>query len=309
MEFRKLEYFDSVYRLRSFTKAARENFVSQPSLSNAIRSLEEELHCTLINRNTQPLSFTPEGERFIFHVQRILNDARVAKLEMASASAAEEITLRLSWPSCFIHDYLLPRLYTDFHDLYPNYQLVCIESTIEETIRLLLDSRLDVAYVHVPDSYDTNQLEFIPIICCEMCALISKNNPLASMETLSISQLAKEHIFSFQKGSLYRRKLDEAFECRHIVPNITSINQMRIIQRLVSEDRGISFVTIDDSENLDAIGNLALVPLAEPISFVKGFLMKKGDALLPPIQNLITYVQSVIQQMRFPSSGTEEQEK
>lgn len=299
MELKKLEYFDSLYRLRSFTKAAEEHFISQPSLSNAIKSLEEELHCSLINRNSKPLSFTLEGERFIFHVQRILKDVRIAELEMSEARLTREIAIRLSWPSCFVHDYLLPRLYTDFHDLYPNYQIICIESTINETIRLLLSDQLDVAYVHIPDSYDTNQLEFIPIICCEMCVLVSKDNPLSTAKKLSISQLSSEQIFSFQQGSLYRKKLEETFVLHNINPSITSVNQMQIILKLVSENYGISFATVDDNENLTTLGNIVLIPLEEPISFVKGFLLKKENTFLPQIQNLIAYVQSIVQQIRF----------
>lgn len=299
MELKKLEYFESLYRLRSFTKAAKEHFISQPSLSNAIKSLEEELQCSLINRNSKPLSFTPEGERFIFHVHRILRDVNIARLEMSAAGEEQNIFIRLAWPSCFVHDYLLPKLYTDFNDMYPNYQILCIESTINDTIRYLLEDRLDIAYVHIPDSYDTNQLEFIPIICCEMCVLVSKDNPLASMKTLSIPQLSAEHIFSFQQGSLYRRRLEEAFELNNINPRITIVNQMQIIMKLVSENRGISFATVDDNENLSTLGNIVLVPLEEPISFVKGFLLKRGTSSLPHIQNLISFVQSIVQKMRF----------
>lgn len=299
MELKKLEYFDSLYRLRSFTKAAQEHFISQPSLSNAIKSLEEELHCSLINRYSKPLSFTLEGERFNFHVQRILNDIHAAKLEMTGVEKGQEISIKLSWPSCFVHDYLLPKLYTDFQDLYPNYQILCIESTIEGTINLLLNDQLDIAYVHIPDSYDTNQLEFVPIVCCEMCVLVSKDNPLATMKKLSIPQLSRERIFSFQHGSLYRKKLDEALRLNNITPHITVTNQMQIILKLVSENNGISFATFDDNEKIKTLGNIVIIPLEEPISFVKGFLFKRGNSSLPHIQNLITFVQSIVQQMRF----------
>ncbi len=299
MELQKLEYYDSIYRLRSFTKAANEHFISQPSLSNAIKSLEEEFGFSLINRNTKPLSFTVEGERFYLHVRQILNDVRMAKLDMQSLHESKEEVIRLVWPSCFIHDYLLPTLYTDFHNLYPNYQIACTESTIDDTMKDLLSDRLDIAYVHIPDNYDTNQFDFVPIICCEMCALVSKDNPLANMESLTFQQLADQNIYAFQKGSLYRRKLKEAFDRHHLDPKITCLNQMTIIKKLVSQNYGVSFVTIDDSETLTAIDDVLIIPLAEPISFVKGFLVKKGNTSLPAIHNLISYVQAVIQRMRF----------
>ncbi len=297
MELKKLEYLESVYRLQSFTKASQEHFISQPSLSNAIRSLETELNCTLINRNTKPISFTPEGERFIWHVKKILGDIKQAKEDMTVFNSNKEHLIRLAWPSCFINDYLQPKLYTDFHDLFPNYQIYSIESTINNTMQMLLNDDLDLAYVHIPDSYDTNQFEFIPIICCEMYVLISQDHPLASCQSISFPMLEKETIFSFQKGSLYRKKLEEKFSFYNLHPHILSINKMSIIRQLVAENRGISFVTIDSIEHLRFSDKITLIPLSDPITFVKGFLIKNSRASDPAIHNIISFIKSVIQKM------------
>lgn len=66
-----MRYLEAIYRLKSYTKAAEELFISQPSLSNAIHSLEKELGVSLIDRSRQPLRFTFEGERFMWHVYSV----------------------------------------------------------------------------------------------------------------------------------------------------------------------------------------------------------------------------------------------
>ena len=76
MDLKKLRYLEAIYRLKSYTKAAEELFISQPSLSNAIHALEKELGVSLIDRSRQPLRFTFEGERFMWHVYKILEGWR-----------------------------------------------------------------------------------------------------------------------------------------------------------------------------------------------------------------------------------------
>jgi DNA-binding transcriptional LysR family regulator len=83
MDTRKLEYLEAVYRLRNFTKAANEQFVSQSSLSEAILRLEEEMGAKLINRDVKPIEFTPSGEVFMKYVYPLLNIVRTAREEVA----------------------------------------------------------------------------------------------------------------------------------------------------------------------------------------------------------------------------------
>ena len=138
MDLKKLRYLEAIYRLKNYTKAAEELYISQPSLSNAIHSLEKELGVTLINRSRQPLRFTFEGERFMWHVYRILECVHDAQVDIEEMSERRKHTLILIWPSITANDFILPKIYTEFHSLYPSYHVVVQDSPIQSTLTRLL---------------------------------------------------------------------------------------------------------------------------------------------------------------------------
>ena len=73
MEIRQLEYFLAVSDTGSFTRAAERLYVSQPAVTNAIRSLEEELGIQLFDRNQKLVSLTAEGQIFATHVEQVMH--------------------------------------------------------------------------------------------------------------------------------------------------------------------------------------------------------------------------------------------
>ena len=145
MDLKKLRYLEAIYRLKSYTKAAEELFISQPSLSNAIHALEKELGVSLIDRSRQPLRFTFEGERFMWHVYKILECVREAEEDIAEMSERKKHSLMLIWPSITANDYILPKIYTDFHRQYPIYNVVVQDATIQSTMTRLLSEEVDLA--------------------------------------------------------------------------------------------------------------------------------------------------------------------
>ena len=72
MELRQLEYFLMVSDLASFTRAAERLYVSQPAVTNAVRSLEEELEIQLLDRSQRKVTLTAEGKIFYRHIQNIM---------------------------------------------------------------------------------------------------------------------------------------------------------------------------------------------------------------------------------------------
>jgi LysR family transcriptional regulator, hydrogen peroxide-inducible genes activator len=82
MEFHQLRYFLAVARLRSFTRAAQHEHVAQPSLSQQIRKLEDELGARLFNRPGRSITLTPFGQRFEQHARRVLDEIEGARHEM-----------------------------------------------------------------------------------------------------------------------------------------------------------------------------------------------------------------------------------
>jgi len=82
LEFRQLETFLKVAELKSFSKAAQEIFLTQPTVSEHIRQLESELNTRLFLRTKRETILTPSGKQFVKHAKKILNLRRQTLLEM-----------------------------------------------------------------------------------------------------------------------------------------------------------------------------------------------------------------------------------
>ena len=92
----KLEYFIALARERHFARAAEELGISQPTLSAAIRQLEEQLGVVLVNRGSRFQGLTPEGQRVLEWARRIVGDARTMREEMRAARKGLSGHIRLA---------------------------------------------------------------------------------------------------------------------------------------------------------------------------------------------------------------------
>ena len=266
MDLKKLRYLEAIYRLKSYTKAAEELFISQPSLSNAIHALEKELGVSLIDRSRQPLRFTFEGERFMWHVYKILECVREAEEDIAEMSERKKHSLMLIWPSITANDYILPKIYTDM--------------------------------VNLPDNQDLTAFSYIPVMESSVWVMLHRSHPLVQHPSISFEMLGDQTLLTFQRGSLIRRKIEESCEKAKIRPKIISVNQMGVAVQLVQQGYGISFTTMDNTKVNIPEMDLVLRPLEQPIVFQKGFLLKRGRQPSPGVNKLIKFVKDTVAELQ-----------
>jgi|AntDeeMinimDraft_5_1070356.scaffolds.fasta_scaffold03627_3 DNA-binding transcriptional LysR family regulator len=106
MEIRWLEDFIALARTRHFSRAADEQHVTQPTFSRRIRLLEEEMDVTLINRQTLPLSLTPEGEEFLALCEKITEGVRLTRERMRDISAGHQRRISVAAPQSLLAHFL-----------------------------------------------------------------------------------------------------------------------------------------------------------------------------------------------------------
>ena len=204
----------------------------------------------------------------------------------------------LIWPSITANDFILPKIYTQFQSLFPNYQVIVQDDTIQGTMTRLLSEDVDLALVHLPDNQDLTSFAFIPICESSVWVLLPEGHPLAEESEIAFPLLKNETIFTFQPGSLIRRKIQDQMTRANIHPQIVSVNQMDVAKKLVLQGDGISFVTMDNTLMRPLEQDLTLRPLAEPITFQKGFLVKKRKKTAAGISNLIGFVKETVEALR-----------
>ncbi len=149
MEMHQIRYFLAVARTGNFSRAARECHVSQPSLSQQILKLEEELGEVLFDRQQRGTTLTPAGELFLPHAKQILREVDEALRRVSSSGSVVRGRLVLGvLPT--IAPYLLPRLLGPFMKAYPEAEVVVHEEVTPRIVEALQDGKMDLGLVSLP---------------------------------------------------------------------------------------------------------------------------------------------------------------
>ena len=145
MDFKQIEAFIKVVELASFSKAAEELFISQPSVSTYISTLEKELGVTLINRSTKVLSATLAGERFLEQARKmaLLKRESVEMLKNLSQDVSGEIRIIASSVPAL---YLLPQLFAEFRKIYPRIYFTMSQGDTGSVVRGIAAHKGDIGF-------------------------------------------------------------------------------------------------------------------------------------------------------------------
>lgn len=146
VEFKQLDAYVKVYELQSFSKAAEEAFLSQPSISAYINSLEKELQTQLIHRSSKEFLPTKSGKLFYEYAKDMLSlrDKSITSLKNLSGCTAGNIDiLASSVPS----QYILPEILGEFHKLYPNVMFNMEQADTADVIKGISAHRGEVGFV------------------------------------------------------------------------------------------------------------------------------------------------------------------
>jgi LysR family transcriptional regulator, hydrogen peroxide-inducible genes activator len=149
MTLTELRYVVAVARERHFGRAAERCFVSQPTLSVAIKKLEDELGLTLFERGANDVSTTPEGERIVAQARHVLEE--VATLKEMAKQGGDPLKGPLRMGAIYtVAPYLLPQLIPVMHKRAPQMPLLIQENFTEQLVPLLREGELDAIVVALP---------------------------------------------------------------------------------------------------------------------------------------------------------------
>jgi len=159
MTLTELRYLVAVARERHFGKAAKACFVSQPTLSVAIKKLEDELGIAIFERGKTEVGITPVGERIIEQAQRVLEET--ATIKHIAQQGQDQLSGPLQLGAIYtIGPYLLPKLIPAIHRAAPDLTLVIEENYTHKLGELLRQGELDLVIVSTP--FDVPAISFQP---------------------------------------------------------------------------------------------------------------------------------------------------
>ncbi|MEV1055051.1 LysR substrate-binding domain-containing protein [Streptomyces sp. NPDC049887] len=198
MQFQQLQYFVAVAEARHFTRAAERVHVSQPSLSQQIRSLEKELGAELFSRARGNIALTDAGEALLPLARRILADADTARHEVQELAQLRRGRVRLgATPS--VCTGLLPDVLRVFHDLHPGIELLVEESGSHDLVRELARGALDLALVVLPLPTPSPALTTVELLQ-EDLVVVSSAASRAPRRPVRIADLQGEPLVMFRHG-------------------------------------------------------------------------------------------------------------
>ena len=144
MNLKDLQYFISLAKHKNFSKAARECFVTQPTLSNQISKLEEELELSLFERTNRKVSITQEGKLILDVAKKTLEN--ISEIQKIAHRFKEPLMGRLTLGAIHtLSPYLLPIILLPLKESFPNLDLVLFEATTNELLEELESGKIDAA--------------------------------------------------------------------------------------------------------------------------------------------------------------------
>jgi LysR family hydrogen peroxide-inducible transcriptional activator len=213
MTLTELRYIIAVAREQHFGKAARACNVSQPTLSVAIKKLEDELGVSIFERSNNEIRVSPIGERIIEQAQLTLEDAESIKQIAMQGKNQLAGPLRIGAIHT-IGPYLFPELIPLIRKAAPDMPLIVEENYTSSLTEKLKNGQLDVIIIALP--YEEHGIVCKPLYDEPFVVLLPASHPLTNRKTIKSSMLEDENVLLLGKGHCFRDHVLEA--CPACVP-------------------------------------------------------------------------------------------
>jgi LysR family transcriptional regulator, hydrogen peroxide-inducible genes activator len=262
MEVRHLRYFCAVARTGSFTRAAEQERIAQPSLSQQIRKLEDELGAKLFDRLGRRIRLTSFGAAFLPRANGILRELGEATSEIQQMAGSEAGTVVFgSIPT--IAPYFLPPRLASFFKRHPSIHLQVVEDITPVLVSQLQEGQMDLALVALP--VPGGEFEFRELIREPLFVAVSKKHRLAREKSLALQQLEAHPFLLLKEGHCFRETIVSACQRSRLHLNVVfETGQFSTILGLVAAGMGISIVPKMAAQ---AVKGCRFIPLADDRAF------------------------------------------
>lgn len=246
MEFNQLESFLAIVKHKSFSKAAKELYLTQPTVTNNIQGLEKELNTVLLDRRSKNVTLTDSGKIFYSYALDIINLREQAKHDIDVHSDRIEGMMEIT-VSSIPEQFILPYIIRDFKKLYPKVCFSVSAKNSKEIIDDILEGKL--GYGIVGTEFPSRALKYISFYEDELLFITPNNDNylMPTDEPLDLDVLFKENIILRKEGSGTRLFLERCLNNINIslddlkVTALIDSNEM--IKKMVELGLGVSFIS------------------------------------------------------------------
>lgn len=259
MDIRSLLQFLQISKDGSYTRAAANLYLAQPTLSKTIHNLEEELGVPLFQKSKQQIELTDYGRKLVELATPIVNDFRSIPLWLHDIEDHPRGDVRVGTTPMIASLYLISQI-TPFCTLYPDINLIISEHGTNDILSMIQANECDIGLcMDGPAVQSLSNLSVYPLFSKEIVALIPNDDPLSTRASIRMSELRDRKFNIYTEGHAIKGAIfDRCKECG-FVPQINfSSGNSSILIKLTESRSGITilpkpFLSVHTCDNLSIV--------------------------------------------------------
>ncbi len=285
MTLTQLKYVIAIADTHSMNEAARTLFIAQPSLSQAIRELEEEIGLTLFNRSNRGVKITPEGEEFLGYARQVVEQYRLVEdryIEKKNSKKRFSVSMQ--------HYTFAVKAFVEMVKQFgmDEYEFAVHETKTYEVIEDVRNFRSEIGILYLNDFnravltklFQESGLEFREILKCGIYVYMWKGHPLAGKEEISLEELDEYPCLSFEQGVNNSFYFAEEVLSTYDYKQLIKANDRATLLNLMVGLNGYTLCSGIICESLNGADYLAVRLRSEEVMTI-GYLKRKGTAISP----------------------------
>lgn len=254
MELRQIRYFLKVAELLNFSEASKALFITQSTLSQQIRQLENEFDTILFERNSHEVSLTEAGKQFMRYARKVIIDVDDCTQKMDDLK--NMLTGELNIGVTFTFSPLLTETVLEFMKLYPHVRLNVFYKTMSELMDMLQRREVDFVLAFKPTDRN-DKIESHVLFNNHLSVVVSEQHSLAKRKSLTLDDLAPYDAAMPARGLQARNSFDDMIHSENSKLKIrVELNDVSILLKLIRQSKLITILaeaTIHDEDGLVAI--------------------------------------------------------
>jgi DNA-binding transcriptional LysR family regulator len=300
----KLEFLLALAREEHFGRAAEASNVSQPTLSAAIKQLEDTFGMLLVNRGSRFQGFTPEGERVLVWARRIVGDARAMHEDIETLKHGLTGHLRIAAiPTALA---MTAALTTPFRTRHPGVKFTIISRTSIEILRMLENLEVDAGLTYL-DNEPIGNVNRIPLYLEQYRLLTAADSQFGDRSSVTWAEIAKIPLCLLTPDMQNRRIIDQMlFRAGVTVSPTLESNSMTVLYAHVRTGKWASVMPALLAESLGLTDKVRSIPIVEPENVQSvGLVIPHREPMTPLTAALADVVRHLAKTLPDTVSGIE----
>lgn len=284
MTLRHMKIFVAVFRHSNITKAAQELHLAQPSVSLAIKELENYYGIRLFERIGKRISPTEGGKEFFGYSLHIVSLFEEMEKRMKNWDVSG--TIRIG-SSITIGTHILPGLIRNYQAEFPDLKINAIISNSSTIENHILDNTIDLGLIETQPEHE--DIQAVPFMKDSLCAIVGCSHPLAKESSVTLSDLAQYPFLMREKGSAGREILDSYFSIQQLnVRPAWESSSTQAIVKGVAEGLGVAVLPYLLVEKDIQEKTVRMLPFTRPLSRDLNIIYHKSKYLTPNMEAFLS---------------------